>query len=57
MIEGAVSGNSEAIVRLTLPAATGAMQEIGAIIDTGFTGDLTLPPGVDPAAGSALERS
>ena len=27
MIEGAVSGNSEAIVRLTLPAATGAMQE------------------------------
>lgn len=44
MIEGAVSGNSEAIIRLTLPAATGAMQEIEAVIDTGFTGDLTLPP-------------
>ena len=44
MIEGAVSGNSEAIIRLTLRAATGATQEIDAIIDTGFTGDLTLPP-------------
>ena len=44
MIEGAVNGNSEAIIRLTLRAATGAMQEIDAIIDTGFTGDLTLPP-------------
>ena len=44
MIEGAVSGNSEAMIRLTLRAATGATQEIDAIIDTGFTGDLTLPP-------------
>ena len=44
MIEGAVSGNSEAIIRLALRAATGATQEIDAIIDTGFTGDLTLPP-------------
>ena len=44
MIAGAVSGNAEAIIRLTLRAATGATQEIDAIIDTGFTGDLTLPP-------------
>ena len=44
MIEGAVSGNSEAIIRLALHAATGATQEIDAIIDTGFAGDLTLPP-------------
>lgn len=44
MIAGAVSGNFEAIIRLTLRAATGATQEIDAIIDTGFTGDLTLPP-------------
>ena len=43
MIEGIVSGNAEAIIRLTLCVATGAMQEIDAIIDTGFTGDLTLP--------------
>ena len=43
MIEGVVSGNSEATIRLTLRAATGAIQEIDAIIDTGFTGDLTLP--------------
>ena len=43
MIEGAVNGNAEAIIRLTLRAATGATQEIDAIIDTGFTGDLTLP--------------
>ena len=44
MIEGAVNENAEAIIRLTLRAATGATQEIDAIIDTGFTGDLTLPP-------------
>lgn len=44
MIQGAVSGNSEAIIRLTLRAAAGVMQEIDAILDTGFTGDLTLPP-------------
>ena len=44
MIQGAVSGNSEAIIRLTLRAAAGTMQEIDAIIDTGFAGDLTLPP-------------
>ena len=44
MIEGVVSGNSEAVIRLTLRAAAGATQEIDAIIDTGFTGDLTLRP-------------
>ena len=44
MIQGTVSGNSEATIRLTLRAAAGAMQEIDAIIDTDFTGDLTPPP-------------
>ena len=44
MIEGVVSGNSEAIIRLSVRAVAGTMQEIDAIIDTGFSGDLTLPP-------------
>ena len=33
MIEGAVNENAEAIIRLTLRAATGATQEIDAICE------------------------
>ncbi len=43
MIEGTVNENCEAIIRLTLRGVAGEEQDIEAIIDTGFTGHLTLP--------------
>ena len=43
MIEGTVNENYEATIRLTLRGTTGEEHDIEAIIDTGFTGHLTLP--------------
>ena len=43
MIEGTVNENCEATIRLTLRGIAGEKHEIEAIIDTGFTGHLTLP--------------
>ena len=52
MIAGAVSDSLEALIRLTLHDAGGAMREIVALVDTGYNGELTLPP-----ADIALLRS
>lgn len=43
MIEGTVNENFEATIRLTLRDVAGEEHDIEAIIDTGFTGHLTLP--------------
>lgn len=43
MIEGAVNENLEVTVRLNLHSISGETQDIEAIVDTGFTGHLTLP--------------
>ena len=43
MIEGTVNENYEATIHLTLRGTTGEEHDIEAIIDTGFTGHLTLP--------------
>ena len=43
MIEGTVNENLEATIRLTLRDIAGEKHDIDAIIDTGFTGHLTLP--------------
>jgi clan AA aspartic protease len=44
MIAGMVNANREATIRLLVRGPQGHQQEIEAIIDTGFTGFLTLPP-------------
>ena len=43
MIEGAVSARREAVVTLFLQGPAGQTREVDAVIDTGFTGNLTLP--------------
>jgi len=43
MIIGVVNANREAIIRLMVRGANGEEHEIDALIDTGFTGFLTLP--------------
>ncbi len=51
MITGVVNANREAIIRLVVAGPSGQQQEIEAIIDTGFTGFLTLPPLLIEALG------
>ena len=43
MIEGTVNKNLEVTIRLNLHSVSGEAQDIEAIVDTGFTGHLTLP--------------
>ena len=51
MITGVVNPNREAIIGLVVAGPRGQQQEIEAIIDTGFTGFLTLPPALVAALG------
>ena len=44
MSTGVVNANREATIRLVVLGPHGRQQETEAIIDTGFTGALTLPP-------------
>ena len=44
MIQGVVNAAYEAVVRLTVQGPSGQSREIEAVIDTGYTGFLTLPP-------------
>ena len=44
MIEGFVNANLEAVVPLSLRGPAGQAREVDAVIDTGYSGFLTLPP-------------
>ena len=46
MIQGFVNSGYEAVIPLTVQGPAGQTQDIEAVIDTGFTGFLTLPSGV-----------
>ena len=46
MIEGVVNAAYEAVVSLTLDGPAWQTRDIGAVVDTGFNGFLTLPPAV-----------
>lgn len=51
MIRGTVSGQPEARIRLQLRGPGGVVVGVTAVIDTGFTGQLTLPAQVVAALG------
>ncbi len=46
MIEGSVNAAYEAVVTLSLQGSEGQTRDIEAVIDTGYTGTLTLPTAV-----------
>ena len=46
MIQGIVNAALEAVVTLTVQGPTGQSREIEAVIDTGFSGFLTLPTAI-----------
>ena len=46
MIEGLVNANYEPVISLPVHGPAGRAQEIDVVIDTGYNGYLTLPPGL-----------
>ena len=46
MIEGVVNAAYEAVVALSLQDPEGRTRDIEAVVDTGYSGFLTLPPGL-----------
>lgn len=57
MIFGRVNTFREAILSLVVRDAVGRERSIEAVVDTGFTGHLTLPPDVVEALGLPFRRS
>lgn len=53
MIRGAVNAQLEAVVRLRVRGPLGVEADVDAVVDTGFTSSLTLPPTVAIALGLA----
>ena len=46
MIQGVVNAAYEAIITIPLQGSEGRTREIEAVVDTGYSGFLTLPPGL-----------
>ena len=51
MITGVVNADHEATIQLVVHGAHGQQETIEVVIDTGFTGSLTLPPSLITALG------
>jgi clan AA aspartic protease len=51
MITGVVRGGRQATVRLRIRGTGGQEQDVEAVIDTGFTGSLTIPPSLITGLG------
>ncbi len=56
MITGRVTANREAVIRVTVRGPGGQSRRIGAVIDTGFDGWLSLPPSIISFLGLAWRR-
>jgi clan AA aspartic protease len=56
MIAGSVNSYREAVIRIRIQDQYGAVHELEAIIDTGFSGVLTLPSSVVASLGLPFRR-
>ena len=54
MIQGRVNSALEAVLRLVIQGSSGRTQAIEAVVDTGYTGFLTLPPALVAELGLAF---
>jgi predicted aspartyl protease len=54
MMTGEVTPDKEAVVKLILRGPAGDEQEVAAVLDTGFTEYMTLPPAVISALNLSL---
>jgi clan AA aspartic protease len=54
MIQGEVTPDSEAVIPLTIRASAGPDAAVEAVLDTGFTGFLTLPANIISTLGLKL---
>lgn len=55
MIEGAVNAAHQPVVTLTMQGPSGQSREVEAVIDTGFTGFLTVTPELATELGLSLQ--
>lgn len=55
MILGNVNANREAIIQIAIVGNNRQLRSIGAVIDTGFTGDLTLPKAIIEEMGFTIQ--
>ena len=55
MIQGAVNAALEAVLPVTVQGAAGSAHDVEAVIDTGFSGFLTLPSALATALGLAFD--
>jgi clan AA aspartic protease len=56
MIRGIVTENREAIIRLTVLGSGSRKRSIEAVVDTGYDGDLSLPPNLITKLGLVWRR-
>ena len=57
MIEGVVNASREAVIRLAVHGPSGQPQDIEAVIDTGYSGMLTLPSSIVAELGLSFRSS
>jgi len=53
MITGTVNSRYEMVIKLAVRNSAGQDQEVEAVLDSGFTGSLTLPPSIMASLGLA----
>lgn len=57
MIEGVVTTSREAVIRLAVQGPSGQARDVEAVIDTGYSGMLTLPSAIVAEIGLAFRSS